>query len=122
MSDKPEDKPTEYRARPLPENQTVKEQLQTLQPEMRVVVESKNWLKSWTVIVNGALLIGASLIQVVDLLFGANLLEPLVKIFVTEPEQATQVITVITQVYTLVNLYLRAKTSAPITLRTDKKE
>lgn len=118
----PEEKqPSEYRARPIPEK-PVLEQLKTLQPEQRVVVDVKPWYKSITVVVNGLLLFGASLIQVVDIIFGANLLEPIVKVFVQNPEEVTRLVTVLTQVYTIANLYLRAKTTAPITLRTDVKE
>jgi hypothetical protein len=116
-----EEKPTDYRARPLPD-QPVVEQLQTLQPEQRVVVEAKNWKQSVTVIVNGALLVAATVLQLLDLVFGANLLEPIVRVFTEDPESVTRIITVVTQFYTLANLYLRAKTTAPITLRTDVKK
>ena len=113
---------TSYRARPLPEGQTMPEQLKALQPEQRVVVEAKNWKQSITIIINGALFVAVSALQIIDLIFGANLLEPIVKVFTTDPEQVTHLVTVITQIYTIANIYLRAKTTAPITLRTDKKE
>jgi hypothetical protein len=115
-------KPTEYRARPLPENQTVAEKVKELQPEQRVVVEVKNWKQSVTIIVNGALLVAATVLQLLDLVFGANLLAPIVGVFTDDPEQATRIITFVTQAYTLLNLYLRAKTTAPITLRNDPKK
>ena len=106
-----EEKPTDYRARPLPENQGTVEQLQTLQPEQRVVVDVKNWKQSVTVIVNGALLVAATVLQLVDIIFGANLLEPIVRVFTTDPDRVTYLVTTITQVYTLANIYLRAKTN-----------
>lgn len=113
---------TDYRARPLPEDQGVVEQLKTLQPEQRVVVDAKNWKQSMTIIVNGLLLVAATVIQLADIIFGANLLEPIVKVFTTDPERVTHIVTVVTQIYTIANIYLRAKTTAPITLRSDKKE
>lgn len=118
----PDEKSTDYRARPLPEGQTVQEQLQTLQPEQRVVVDVKNWKQSWTIIVNGILLVAATVLQLLDVIFGANLLEPLVKVFTNDPDSVVRIVTVVTQLYTLANLYLRAKTNAPITLRSDVKK
>lgn len=115
-------KPTDYRARPLPENQGLSDQLTTLQPEQRVVVEAEAWYKSKTVIINGLLLVGSTLLTIGDLIFGANLLEPLVGVFLKDPEEATKAIMVITQIYSLLGLYLRAKTTSPITLRRDVKE
>lgn len=112
---------SEYRARPIPENGIV-EQLKTLQPEQRVVVEAQAWYKSKTVVINGALFVGSTLLQVLDVIFGANMLEPLVGVFTKDPETATKAILVITQLYSVLGLYLRAKTTSPITLRRDKKE
>jgi len=114
--------PTDYRARPLPEGQSIKEQVQTLQPEQRVVVEAKNIFKSLTVQLNGILFIVASLVAVLDILFGANIIEPVVRVFTSDPDRVTMILTTITQVYTALNILLRLKTTAPVTLRTDKKE
>lgn len=122
MGGTPTPEPTEYRARPLPEGQTIKEQVQTLQPEQRVVVEAKNIFKSLTMQLNGILFIVASLVAALDILFGANVIEPLVKVFTSDPDRVTTIITTITQVYTALNILLRLKTTAPVTLRTDKKE
>lgn len=121
MAGNPEEKPTEYRARPLAED-GVAEQLKTLQPEQRVVVEAKNLFKSITVQLNGILFIAASLVAVLDILFGANVIEPIVKIFTSDPDRVTMILTTITQVYTALNIFLRLRTTAPVTLRTDKKE
>ena len=111
----------DYRARPLPEQSTV-EQLKTLQPEQRVVVEAQAWFKSKTVIINGLLLVGSTVLQFGDLIFGANMLEPLVGMFTKDPEVASKAILVITQIYSVLGLYLRATTTQPITMRRDKKE
>ncbi len=78
------------------------------------VIETKPWYQSKTLIFNGVLLVGVTGVQVIDVLTGANVIEPLVKIFVKDPEQVTHILTVITQVYTLVNLYLRGRTKQPI--------
>ena len=83
----------------------------------KVIVEVKDWKQSKVVVINGILLAGATFIQVFDLLTGANLLQPLVGIFVKDPEQATQVITVMTQIYSLIALYLRTKTYAPVSFK-----
>lgn len=111
----------DYRARPLPEQSTI-EQLKTLQPEKRVVVEAQVWYKSHTVVINGLLLVGSTLLSVGDAIFGANLLEPLVALFTKDPETASKAILFITQAYSLLGLYLRATTTSPITLRTDAKK
>lgn len=113
---------SDYRARPLKEDQSIPERMQELQPEQRVVVEAKNWKKSATVIINGVLLVVATIISLLDILFGANVVEPIVRVFTDDPELVTRVITVITQVYTVLNIVLRAKTTQPITLRNDPKE
>lgn len=113
--------PTDYRARPISETQGIVERVQTLQPEQRVVVNVKNWKQSATVIINGILFVAAGLISILDILFGANVIEPLVKVFTSDPEAVTRIITIITQVYTALNIYLRVKTTQPITLRTDPK-
>lgn len=118
----PEEKPTDYRARPLPEGQTTIEQLQTVQPEQRVVVEAKNLFKSLTVQINGLLFIAATVVSLLDIIFNANIIEPLVKVFSSDPDVATKVITVMTQIYTALNMLLRFKTTSPVTFRTDKKE
>lgn len=88
-----------------------------IQPNDRIVVEAKSWKESKVVIINGILLVSATFIQVFDLLTGANLLQPLVGIFVKDPAQATQVITVMTQIYSLIALYLRTKTYAPVSFK-----
>lgn len=117
-----QEKPTtEYRARPLPEQSTL-ERVQTLPAEKRVVVQVLPWYKSETVLINGALFVGTTLLQIGDLIFGANLLEPIVGIFTKDPENATKIITIITQVYTLLGLYLRATSTRPITLNTGDKK
>lgn len=115
------DQPTEYRARPLAED-GVAEQLKTLQPEQRVVVEAKNLFKSLTVQINGLLFIVASIVAVLDILFGANVIEPVVRVFTSDPDRVTVILTTITQIYTALNVVLRLRTTAPVTLRTDKKE
>src|SRR3972149_6344183 len=114
MANEPENNGTEYRARPLPETG----RLQEVQIDQRVVVSAKNWKSSLTIIVNGVLLAAALLIQVLDIVFGANIIEPIVKVFTSDPEAATRVLTVVTQIYTAVNILLRFKTVAPITLNT----
>lgn len=113
---------TEYRARPLPEGQSIVERVQKLQPEQRVVVEAKNWKTSATVLINGALFVAASIIAVLDIVFGANIIEPIVKVFTNDPEVPTRVVTTLTQVYTALNIILRFKTTSPLTVRTDPKE
>ena len=72
--------------------------------------------------VNGLLFIVASLVAVLDILFGANVIEPVVKIFTSDPERVTVILTTITQIYTALNVVLRLRTTQPVTLRTDKKE
>ena len=116
MANEPES--TEYRARPLPETG----RLQEVQPEQRVVVTAKNWKSSLTLIVNGSFLAVAIIIQILDIVFGANVIEPIVKVFTTDPEAITRVLTVFTQIYTVANILLRFKTVAPITLNTTPKE
>lgn len=78
-------------------------------------MNSKQWYQSKTMLFNGILLVGATFVQIVDILTGANVLEPLVKVFVKDPENATKVIAVVTQVYSLANLYLRTKTNQGVT-------
>lgn len=112
---------TEYRARPLPQQSTL-ERVQTLPVDKRVVVQVLPWYKSETVLINGALLIGSTLLQIGDVIFGANMLEPLVGIFFKEPETASKAILIITQIYTVLGLYLRATSTRPITLNTKPKE
>lgn len=112
---------SDYRARPLPEVGTV-ELLKTIQPEQRVVVEAKNIFKSLTMQVNGLIFIVATIVSVLDVLFGANVIEPIVKIFTSDPQRVTVIITTITQIYTALNVVLRLRTTQPVTLRTDVKE
>lgn len=122
MANEPTKPGQDYRARPINPDLNLGERLQAIQPEQRVVVEAKVWYKSLTVIVNSALLIAASLLQVVELIFGANLLEPIVRIFTNDPENVARTVTTITQIYSILSLYLRARTTEPITLRTDTKK
>lgn len=117
-----EEKTTDYRARPLPEGQNVLERVQAIQPEQRVVVEAKNWKQSATVIINGGLFIVASIISLLDILFGANVIEPMVRVFTSDPDTVTMVLTTVTQVYTALNVILRFKTTSPLTVRTDPKK
>ena len=112
--------PTTYRARPLTDGLITR--LRGLFDQQRVVVEAKNVMKSATMIINGALLVAAITIQLLDIIFGANIIEPIVKVFTTDPEVATKVITVMTQIYTVLNIALRLKTTSPVTLKSDKKE
>lgn len=109
--------PEEYRARPLPEEN----RLQVVQPDQRVVVQAKNWLKSSTVIINGVLFVLALAVQVMDIIFNANIIEPIVKVFTSDPDIATKVLTVSTQIYTAINLVLRFRTIAPLTLNNQPK-
>lgn len=90
--------------------------------ETKVVVQVQPWYQSRTVIVNGILFLAASFVQIVDLLTGANLLEKLVSTFTSDPEKVSNTITVITQVYTVVSLWLRSKTQSPITFASSKKD
>lgn len=112
---------TDYRARPLPEVSTL-QLMQTIQPEQRVVVEAKNLFKSLTMQVNGLIFIVATIVSVVDILLGANVIEPIVKVFTSDPDRVTVIITTITQIYTALNVVLRLRTTQPVTFRTDKKE
>lgn len=121
MSEEPSTPNTNYRARPLPANQSMSERVRELQPEQRVVVNAKNWKKSLTVVINGSLLVAASIVAVLDILFGSNVIEPIVSVFTNDPQRVSTIITTITQVYTALNLYLRFKTTQPVTLRTDVK-
>lgn len=109
---------TAYRARQLT---TGLSRLTTLLTNQRVVVSSKNWLKSTTVIVNGVLFVLAVVVQLMDIIFNANIIEPIVKVFTTDPAVATQVLTVATQIYTAINIILRFKTTAPVTLNKETK-
>ena len=84
-------------------------------PGKNVIVKVKSWKQSTTIILNGSLLVAATLIKLVDVLTGNNALEPIVKVFVEDSESVASTITAITQFYTALNLYLRAfKTSQPI--------
>ena len=83
-----------------------------------VIVKFKTWRQSLTVLINGSLLIASTLIQAIDVLTGQNALEPLLRVFLQEPEAVAQALTVITQFYTGLNLYLRIfRTTQPITFR-----
>lgn len=89
-------------------------------PGQNVIVKVKNWRQSLTVLINGSLLIVATIVKMIDILTGQNALEPLVAVFVREPEAVANALTVVTQAYTALNLYLRVfKTSQPITLRSN---
>ena len=110
--------PEEYRARPLPEEN----RLQVVQPEQRVVVVAKNWLQSSTVIINGVLFALALIVQVLDIVFNANIIAPLVNVFTSDPEVVTRVLTVTTQIYTAINLVLRFRTIAPLTFNNEPKK
>lgn len=112
--------PSEYRARPLEVG--IVEQLKKIQPDQRVVVQAKNIFKSLTVQINGVLFIAATIVSLLDIVMGANIIEPMVKVFTSDPEVATRVITTVTQIYSALNILLRLKTNQPVTLRTDKKE
>ena len=84
-------------------------------PGQNVIVKVKSWKQSVTVIINGSLLLAATLIKLIEVLTGNNALEPMVSIFVENPESVATTITAITQFYTALNLYLRVvKTSQPI--------
>jgi hypothetical protein len=113
---------TSYRARPLSESQSLVDRVKTLQPEQRVVVTAKNILKSSTLVINGALFIVATIVSLLDILFNAKVVEPIVELFTSDPDTITTVITVITQFYTTLNILLRLKTTQPVTMRRDMKE
>ena len=84
-------------------------------PGQAVRVKIKSWTSSLTVGVNGSLLIVSSIIKLIDVLTGNNALEPVVRIFVANPEEVASAVIAITQFYTALNLYLRVfKTSQPI--------
>lgn len=84
-------------------------------PGQNVIVKVKGLRESLTVLVNGSLLLASTIIKLIDILTGNNALEPIIKLFIENPEGVANAITVITQFYTSLNLYLRiAKTSQPI--------
>jgi hypothetical protein len=84
-------------------------------PGQNVIVKVKSWQQSLTVIINGSLLVASTLIQLIDIMTGNNALEPILKLFIDNPEGVSNAITGITQFYTGLNLYLRVfKTSQPI--------
>jgi hypothetical protein len=109
-----------YRARPIIDG--ILNRLKNLYAEQRVVVETKNVFKSVTIIVNGVLFAAATIVSLLDIVFGANIIEPIVQVFTTDPDVATRVLTVVTQVYTVLNIMLRLKTTTPVTLKTETKE
>jgi hypothetical protein len=85
-------------------------------------VEAKNIFKSTTLIVNGVLFVAATTVSILDIIFGANIIKPIVAVFTTDPDVATRVLTVVTQVYTVLNIILRLRTVGPVTLQTTTKE
>lgn len=109
-----------YRARPIVDG--IITRIQSLYDQQRVVVEAKNVFKSATMVINGVLFVAATIVSLLDIVFGANIIEPIVQVFSSDPEVATRVITVMTQVYTVLNIVLRLKTTAPVTLKTETKE
>jgi len=111
---------TTYRARPIVDG--ILNRLKTLYAEQRVVVEAKNIFKSTTMIINGLLFAAATIISILDIVFEANIIRPVVEVFSTDPDIATQVLTVTTQIYTVLNILLRLKTNAPVTLKRETKE
>ena len=90
----------------------------TLMPAGTTVqVHSKSWYSSKMNIFNGVLFLVMTFSQVMDLLTGANILAPVVGVFVKNPTEASHAIEVLTQAYTLINLYLRTfKTNSPVSV------
>ncbi len=83
-----------------------------------VIVKVKDWKRSLTVAINGSLLIASTVVQLIDVLTGNNALEPIVKVFVEQPEGVAHALTVITQFYTSLNLYLRIfRTTQPLSAK-----
>lgn len=110
---------TKYRARPITEGLN---RLTSLHDQQRVVVQAKNVFKSVTMLVNGVLFVAAVVVQIMDIVFGANIIRPIVEVFSSDPETATSVVTFMTQVYTALNILLRLKTTQPVTIKTESKE
>lgn len=111
---------TLYRARPIIDGFLAR--LKTLYADQRVVVQAKNVMQSATIVINGVLFAAATIVSILDIVFGANIIEPIVKVFTTDPDVATRVLTVVTQVYTVLNIILRLRTTTPVTLKTETKE
>lgn len=88
-----------------------------IQKTDRIIVDVVDWKKSKVVVINVVLIVAATFVQLFDLLTGANVLQPIVGLFVKDPEGATKVITVLTQVYSIIALYLRTKNYAPISFK-----
>lgn len=110
---------SEPRARAI--NPSVLKRLNSLYDEQKVVVRAKNVFQSVTMVVNGFLFIVASAVMLLDIIFGSNIVEPIVQVFTEDPEVATRTITTMTQIYTVLNILLRIKTSQPVTLKTETK-
>ncbi len=83
----------------------------------QVSTRVKSWKDSKTVLINGVIFLFVAILQILDLLTGANLLEPIVGVFVKDPAGATNTAGFLTQVYTALNIFLRFKTNAPLTLK-----
>ena len=111
------DNTSTYRARPITEDYR-----KTLQPEQRVVVTAKKLRDSKTILINGSIFTAMAVIQIVDILTGANVLEPILNVFTDNPETVANIVTIISQAYTGLNLYLRVITKQPITFNNETIE
>lgn len=89
----------------------------TAKPNSLVTVKVKSLASSMTIIINGSIFLATAFISIMDILTGANVLEPIVSTFTKDPAAVTDVVLKLSQVYSLINILLRIKTKQPVTIK-----